>query len=177
MKYDFDRKINRKLTESAKWNFYEEDILPLWVADMDFISPQPVIEALIDRVKHGVFGYPMPQPELLEVITERMVEHYRWHIVPDDIVLIPGVVTGFNLVCHGVAKPGEGALIQTPVYPPFLSAPDNAGLIKQEMQLSVDSLGFYSIDTHQFSQSINDQTRLFILCNPHNPVGRVFRKE
>ncbi len=177
MSYNFDHLPDRKSTESIKWHYFDEDVLPMWVADMDFISPEPVIRALRKRVEHGVFGYPADMPEFIQVIVDRMVDRYGWHILPEEVCLIPGVVTGFNLVARAIADPGDGVLIQTPVYPPFLSAPPSAGLLRQEMELTQNADGSYSIDYDAFEAAITEQTRLFILCNPHNPIGRVFRPD
>lgn len=176
MTFDFDVLPDRLSTESVKWLAYEKDVLPMWVADMDFLSPQPVIDALAQRVRHGVFGYPCEMPALRETIVERMERLYGWKITPEAVVLVPGVVTGFNLACHTIAQPGAGVLIQTPVYPPFFSAPADAGLVLQEMELTRGSDGAYSIDFDAFEAAITPETRMFILCNPHNPVGRVFTR-
>jgi cysteine-S-conjugate beta-lyase len=177
MAYDFDQLIDRRPTESNKWHSFEPDVLPMFVADMDFRSPEPVIQALIQRAEHGVFGYGNEPAGLRQTIVERMQRLYHWKIEPRSIVFLPGVVTAFNLACHAFAKPGEAALIQTPVYQPFLYAPWTAGLIRQEMELTLDSDGRYTLDYTAFEAAITPQTRLFILCNPHNPVGRVFRQD
>jgi cysteine-S-conjugate beta-lyase len=177
MSYNFDDLPDRKSTESIKWHYFDEDVLPMWVADMDFVSPEPVVRALRERVEHGVFGYPADMTELTLVIVARMADRYGWQVLPEQVVLVPGVVTGFNLIARAIAAPGEGVLIQTPVYPPFLSAPHSAGLLRQEMELTYCPDGSYSIDYDAFEAAITDQTRLFILCNPHNPVGRVFRRD
>lgn len=182
--YQFDQTPDRRQTESAKWHYYEQDVIPLWVADMDFVSPEPVIQALRQRVEHGVFGYPddgsmHPRKEgsLPMLIVQRMATRYGWQIQPEDVVFIPGVVNGFNLACQAVAQPGEGVLVQTPVYPPILGAAEKAGLSCQSMQLTCCPSGAYEIDWDAFEGAITDQTRIFILCNPHNPVGRVFRQD
>jgi cystathionine beta-lyase len=177
MQYNFDIVPDRRSTNSMKWNKYPEEVLPLWVADMDFTIPQPVQQALQERIAHGIFGYGMDMPELSQVLVERMAQQYQWHIKPEDVVLIPGVVTGFNLACHAFASPGEGVIMQTPVYFPFFSAPVNAGLQCQKMELSLVEDGSYIVDQQLFSDSITAATRLFLLCNPHNPVGRVFRRD
>jgi cystathionine beta-lyase len=177
MTYDFDQPIDRRHSESAKWHRYDEDVSPMWVADMDFMSPEPVIRALRERVEHGVFGYGMDPPELRQVIVDRLQRLYGWQVSPEALVFMPGVVTGFNLVCHAVASPGDGVLIQTPVYFPMLYAPAGAGLTNDEMELTRRPDGRYEIDFDLFEKTITGRTRLFILCNPHNPVGRVFRPE
>jgi cystathionine beta-lyase len=177
MIYDFDQKLERRKTESEKWRCFEEDVLPMWVADMDFVSPEPVIRALQERVAHGVFGYPNDMPELKEAIQARLERVYRWQVKTEEIVLIPGVVTGFNQVCQTFAGPGDGIFIQTPVYGPFLGASKNAGAIRQEMQLTRETDGSYSVDWDAFEEAITPETKVFLLCNPHNPVGRVFTHE
>ncbi len=182
MHYDFDRRIDLRSTDCARWRTYDEDVIPLWVADMDFASPQPVIRALQERVACGVFGYPegvsgkpTDNLELRQVIVERLESLYRWQVSPEEIVFMPGVVTGFNLACQAVAEPGGAVLVQPPVYHPFLEAPHNAGLERQDAQLTRLPDGSYEIDFDVFSSKLTGQTRMFLLCSPHNPVGRVFR--
>lgn len=177
MTYDFDQRIDRRHSESIKWGYFDEDVLPMWTADMDFVSPDPVIRALRERVEHGVFGYGIDPPELREVIVHRLKSLYDWQVSPEELIFMPGVVTGFNLVCHAGASPGDGVLLQTPVYFPMLYAPAGAGLTNDEMQLTRQPDGRYEIDFDVFERTITDRTRIFILCNPHNPVGRVFRRD
>ena len=177
MTYNFDQIIDRRRFESIKWHRYEDDVLPMWVADMDFRSPEPVIEALRERVDHGVFGYGRAPEELQGVIVDRMERLYDWQVSPDEIMFLPAVVTGFNLVCHATASAGEGVLLQTPVYFPMLRAPANAGLTNDEMVLTRRPGGRYEIDFDLMEETITERTRVFILCSPHNPVGRVFRRE
>jgi cystathionine beta-lyase len=182
--YDFDQIIDRRQSDSEKWHAYPEDVLPLWVADMDFRSPEPVIRALRQRVEHGVFGYPdgltgLPDEmtDLRETIVERLDQLYSWRIQVEDILFLPGVITGFDLACHALASPDEAVLIQTPVYPPILCAAQNTGIQGQEMELTRCEDGSYEVDWELFERSITHQTRLFVLCNPHNPAGKVFRPE
>jgi cystathionine beta-lyase len=191
MIYDFDTLPNRRKTDSIKWEYYPEDVLPLWVADMDFVSPEPVIRALHERVDHGIFGYPgnIAQKEgqssgLAEVLIQRLAERYGWQVQPGDLVFIPGVVAGFHMACHTLAAHPEedhshpgGVLIQTPVYPPFLGAAAVAGMVRQEMELTLHPDGSYTIDWEAFEAAFTPDTRMFLLCNPHNPVGRVFRQD
>ena len=176
MIYDFDTLPDRKSTESIKWNYFEEDVLPMWVADMDFVSPEPVVKALRERVEHGVFGYAMDVPGLKDLIVERMVRLYGWEIQPDQIVYTPGVVTGFHMAAHGLVGADGGMLIQTPVYMPFLDTAKNARSIDQQMELTRRADGSYEIDWDCFEQAFTEQTRMFLLCNPHNPVGRVYTR-
>src|SRR5271157_2853622 len=107
----FDHLIDRRTTESNKWHSFPEDVLPMFVADMDFPSPEPVIQALRDRANHGIFGYPNEPVGLRQVIVERLDRLYGWQVEPQWILFLPGVVTGFNLACHAFARPGEGVLI------------------------------------------------------------------
>lgn len=176
MSYDLNALIDRRHSDSVKWLRYDPDVLPLWVADMDFRSPEPVIRALQERVAHGVFGYPKEPPALREVIVERLKRLYDWQVAPDEILFLPGVVVGFNLAVHAVTAPGDGVLAQTPVYFPILWAPPNAGCLLETMELTRESDGSYSIDLEAFEAAITPRTRIFVLCNPHNPVGRVFRR-
>ncbi len=178
MIYNFDTFPDRCPTESVKWHAYEPDVLPLWVADMDFLSPEPVIRTLRKRVEQGTFGYGQDLPELKEAIVDRMADQHDWIVQPDEIVFLPGVVVGFNLACHAMATPGSGVLIQTPVYFPFLSAAKNSGMLRQDAILECLPDGSYAIDWEGFERAITPDTRIFILCSPHNPVGRVWsRKE
>jgi len=177
MRYDFDICPDRRSTESEKWRHYESDVLPLWVADMDFASPAPVIRALAERVRHGVFGYTTEPDELRQVIIERLARLYQWQVQPEEVLIMPGVIHGVNLACRMLGSPGEGVLVQAPVYTPILKAPGYAGLLCQEAVLSRSQDGHYEIDWEAFETAITPQTRLFILCNPHNPVGRVYQKE
>jgi cystathionine beta-lyase len=177
MRYDFDRLIDRVHSDSDKWRRYGDDVLPLWVADMDFTSPEPILRALRERVDHGIFGYPAEPPELRPVITERLQRLYGWKVEPEALVFLPGVVVGFNLAIRAVSSPGEGALAQTPVYFPILDAPCHTDCILDEMQLTREPDGRYEIDFDLFEAAITGRTRVFVLCNPHNPVGRVYRRD
>ena len=177
MTYDFDRYIDRYSSDSVKWRRYGEDVLPLWVGDMDFASPEPVIRALHKRAEHGVFGYGIEPPELRPLIVERLQRLYDWHVCPEAIVFLPGVVSGFNLACRAVTSPGDGMLVQTPLYYPILRLPETAGVTLNDMELTRQPDGQYEIDFDAFEAAITDRTRIFVLCNPHNPVGRVFRRD
>lgn len=176
MIYNFDALPDRKKSESIKWNYYDEDVLPMWVADMDFVSPEPVIRALQERTAHGVFGYAGEIDGLRESIVERLASRYQWQVTPEDLVLVPGVVTGINMAAHALVG-SEGLLIQTPVYMPFLSVHRNTGGIRQDAALVRGADGNYHIDWDVFESTITDQTRMFLMSNPHNPVGRVFTRE
>lgn len=170
----FDVLPDRKDSLSVKWHVYGPDVLPMWVADMDFRSPDVVIGALKQEVERGVFGYPYEDSRFKAVLVDRLANLYGWQIDPGDLVFIPGIVTGLNIVSHLFRENGGEVLVQTPIYPPFLGAPKNAGLQRVDVGLVRAPDGQYGIDFDAFEAAITDQTRLFILCNPHNPVGRVY---
>ena len=177
MSCDFDQIIDRRHTDSAKWRYYDEDILPLWVADMDFAVPEPVLRALEERVAHGIFGYGLPPDSLCEVIQEHLARVYGWRVETEEILFLPCVVTGFHRACHAVGTPGDEVLVETPVYWPMLAAPGNNGRTCKVVPL-VEEDERYERDFDGFERAILDtdtgRTSLFLLCNPHNPVGRVF---
>jgi cysteine-S-conjugate beta-lyase len=175
--YDFDRIIDRRQTESSKWHKYPADVLPLWVADMDFRSPEPVIRALHERVEHGVFGYGIEQPEFYEIFLERLEKRHGWRVSPEAILVIPGVIPGFNLAARALTAAGDGLLLQVPAYPPIRRVPGNVGLSSDEMELTRQPDGRYAIDFDRLEAAIGARTRMMLLCNPHNPVGRVFRRD
>ena len=177
MPYDFDRIIDRRSTESNKWHKYPPDVLPLWVADMDFASPEPVIRALRERVEHGVFGYGVEQPEFHQVMHDRFLKRFGWKVEPEAMTLMNGVTPGFNTACRAFGGPGDGVLMQLPVYPPILRLPDNVGMSRDGVHLMRGTDGRYTIDFDAFERAITPRTRMFLLCNPHNPVGRVFTRE
>ncbi len=177
MPYDFSRVVDRRHSDSVKWREYGEDVLPLWIADMDFPSPPPVIQALHERVEHAIFGYGTEPPELQPLLMERLHRFYGWQVPPEALVFLPGVAVGFNLACRALVGSGEGVLVQTPLYPPILAAPANARVNRHEMELTRQPDGHYEIDFEAFDRAICEQTRLFILCNPHNPVGRAWRRD
>lgn len=173
MKYDFDRVIERRGTDSYKWKDYGDDVLPMWVADMDFVSAEPIIQALHQRIDHRVFGYTRPALELRTVIQERLKEVYQWEIGEEEIVFLPGLVTGLNLFYHAFSNPGDGVLIQPPVYFHFVRDPVIHGRVLHDPPL-VQKGDTYEIDFTLFEKAIGDRTKVFIFCNPHNPVARVF---
>ncbi len=177
MTYDFDQEIDRKDTDSHKWLAYGDDVIPLWVADMDFVSAEPIIRALRQRIDHGVFGYTRPSPELGFTIQKRLKSLYGWEVREEEIIYLPGVVSALNLAFQVYAGPGDEVLVQTPVYGHFHRDPLRRGRAVISSQL-IEKEDTYEIDFDAFEKAITDRTKIFILCNPHNPVGRVFtRKE
>lgn len=174
---DFDRIIERRAWPGEKWGRYaDRDILPLWVADMDFAAPAEVLEALRTRIDHAVFGYTDPWPSLVEAVVEGIARDHAWRIDPDWLVWLPGVVSGFNIASLAVGEPGDAVFTATPVYPPFLFAPANTGkrLVSHPLERRDHH---WEWDWEGTEACLNGRTRLFMLCNPHNPVGRVFTRE
>ena len=136
MPYNFDTITDRRSSNSDKWTKYPEDVLPMWVADMNFPAPPPVLAALHKAVEHGIFGYENPSKELRITVAERMHRLYGWQIEPEMVVVVPGIVSGFNAAAWAACQPGEGILMQTPVYYPFLSVHEHVGLTRQIAQLA-----------------------------------------
>jgi cystathionine beta-lyase len=158
MPYDFDEVIDRRSTNSIKWQLYGPQVLPLWVADMDFRAPELVRRALQAAVEHGIFGYDQITRELRQLIASRMEKLYQWQVSPESIVPTPGVIAGFTAATRTVCSAGEGVLIQPPVYPPFLSVHSHAGLISQQAQLRCVEQGHlirYEIDWDVLQETIN----------------------
>jgi cystathionine beta-lyase len=174
--FDFDRQIDRRETGSLKWDKYKgRDVIPLWVADMDFASPPAVIEALHRRVEHGIFGYTLAPPELVEVIPERLQRLYGWRVEAEWLVWLPGLVTGLNVACRAVGAEGDDVMTHVPVYPPFLSAPGLCG--RQAIRVPMaEREGRWVIDFDRMEKMATSRSRLFLLCNPQNPTGRVFSR-
>ena len=174
--YNFDQIIERKDTHSIKWDLFGENVLPLWVADMDFASPPEIISAVKKRLDHPIFGYQSKDKELLEIICNWVFSHHGWQIRPEEILLIPGVVAGLNWAVHSNLKSEDSVIFQTPIYFPFYKISENNQVVQITVPLENSNNG-YEIDFDVFEEKITENTRMFILCNPHNPVGRVFKKD
>ena len=174
--FDFDKQIDRRGTNSLKWNKYkDQDIIPLWVADTDFMAPQGVIDALQQRVAHGVFGYSRPSPRLIELVIERMQQRYGWKIEPEWLLFMPGVVPGLNFGIKAWCRPEQHVITPKPVYYPFLHAPEHNDrpVSYLPMQLVEDR---WLPDFAMLEQQAQTADVL-LLCNPHNPGGTVFTRD
>ena len=173
--FDFDQIIDRRGGDSIKWNRYgDRDVLPMWVADMDFAALPAVLEALHRRVSHGVFGYGQPGPSLIEAVLEHLAGEFSWQVDPGWLVWLPGLVTGLNVACRAV---GGGVFTATPIYPPFLSAPRLAGRMLFTEPLALDDAG-WRWDFAATEQTLaTSNAKLLLLCHPHNPVGRAWRDD
>lgn len=176
MTFDFEHVPQRLNTDSQKWQKYAgRDILPLWVADMDFKSSPAIVAALQHRVAEGIYGYARPVASTVDAFVSAMAEHYGWTIDPTWIVWLPGLVAGLNLTAQAYAEPGEEVLTLTPVYPPFISGPKNSGRISTQVPLRLVAHR-WEIDWVALERAVTQSTKLFFLCNPHNPIGRVWRR-
>jgi len=181
MKYNFDEIINREGTSSLKTDarkrlFGTEDVIPLWVADMDFMSPEEVTNALIERSKHPVYGYTYIPESFYQSIINWIALKHNWQIKKEWIVVCPGVVPTINMVIQAYSNPGDKVIVQPPVYYPFFSAVTNNRRELVYNQLKLEN-GRYYFDYENLENSIDKKTRLLILCSPHNPGGMVWTKE
>ena len=181
MDFNFDQIIDRRGTYSLKWDFLQEkvgdeEIIPLWVADMDFLSPPSVIDALRKRAAHGIYGYTGWPDSYYQSIIFWMKKRFSWPIEKEWIIFTPGVIPALHLAVQAFTQPGDKVIIQPPVYRPFRLAVENNGrrLIQNTL---VNQGGYYRMDLESLESQIDDQTRLLILCSPHNPVSRVWRAE
>ncbi|UOQ46428.1 pyridoxal phosphate-dependent aminotransferase [Halobacillus salinarum] len=178
----FTEVIPRRGTRSVKWDMAEElyqdkDVLPMWVADMDFKTPQAVTEALQERVSHGIFGYTVADHLFRDYIVSWLERRHDWKVDGDWISYSPGVIPSLHMIIQALTEKADAILIQTPVYPPFYSVVNEheRTLVKNQLKLENDQ---YRIDFEDFEQKIIEhEVKVFILCNPHNPVGRVWTKE
>jgi len=177
MPTNFDIVPNRRNpTRANKWNYYPKDVLPMWVADMDFPAPRPILDALHRAVDHGVLGYEMPSTSLKETVAARMDRLYRWKVEPESVVTVTGIVSGFTVAAHEFCTPKKGVLMQTPVYNEFHEVKNNVGIPQLDAPFARHVTGnilTYEIDWDIFKKQVK-KAGMFLLCNPHNPLGIIF---
>jgi cystathionine beta-lyase len=187
VKYNFDQQRNRYHTDSIKWDevgsiFGTADLLPMWVADMDFAAAEPILKALHQRIDHGVFGYTVAGAGVRQAVIDRMKSKYGWEVKPEWLIFTPGIVSGLSFAVKAYTKVGDHVVIQSPVYHPFMDATVNNGCQIVNSQLRLNG-SRYEMDYDSFQQAFEPQngnpsrTSLYILCSPHNPVGRVWSRE
>lgn len=189
MKFNFDREVDRRGTDSAKWDHYQDvfgssDLLPMWVADSDWPAPPAVIKAIKDRTEHGIFGYTWPGDELNQVVVDWVKRRYNWDIKPEWLVYTSGIVPALNIAVRSFINIGDEVIIQPPVYYPFYTAISNNGAQIVNNKLIYDG-NKYSIDFDDLENKFKDdnlthktsRAKMMILCSPHNPVGRVWSRE
>jgi len=179
MTFDFDHPPDRANTDSQKWQKYAgRDVLPMWVADMDFKSSPAIVAALHRRVEDGIFGYARPVKSTIEAVVEMFGDRHQWEIDPAWIVWLPGLVVGLNVMARAFAEPGEEVLTLVPVYPPFLTAPKNSGRVPVQVPFVHNAAANrWDIDWSELERAVTPRTKLFFLCNPHNPISRVWRRD
>jgi len=183
MAYNFDRIIERRNTNSLKWTQYPADVLPLWVADMDFLTPEPIRDAVRATLDHGVLGYEFLRHRTQQVVAARMERLYGWQVDPDWVVAVTGVVSGFNIAARAICNPGDGVLIHTPVYNMFYTLYKHLKLTQQSAPITFsteDNVLHPQIDIDSFAGPFHTnsaQTRMFLLCHPHNPLGKTFTSD
>lgn len=181
MSFDFDAILDRTNTDSVKWAKYaaggRPEVIPLWVADMDFAAPPPIVAALLRRVEQGIFGYNQPVASQVDAVVGYLERKFAWRIDPDWIVWLPGLVSALNVACRAVGEPGDAVFTATPIYPPFLSAPKYSARRVASVPLVCDSTGwlwdFAAVDAVLGAS----RAKLFLLCHPHNPTGRAWNED
>jgi cystathionine beta-lyase len=176
MTFDFDQVFDRHNTGSTKWSRYSADVLPMWVADMDFAAPPVVIEALQQRLLHPLVGYSVAQDNLREAIVADLWAKLAWKVKPQELIFLPGVESGFNMALKALVQPQQNVVVQVPNYPPLRHAPGHWGLNKVELEFVAQADGTYLTPLDVLRESLNGGGAL-LLSNPHNPIGKVFGRE
>ncbi|MCJ8206832.1 PatB family C-S lyase [Pseudomonas sp. RGM2987] len=175
MTFDFDTVLERHGTGSTKWSRYPADVLPMWVADMDFPAPPAVIKALQKRLEHPMLGYSVAQDNLRAAVVADLWDKYAWRVEPQQIVFLPGVEPGFNMALHALVEPDQNVVVQVPNYPPLRNAPDHWKLNKVELPFNpVD--GQFHTPLADLRDALQGGGAL-LLSNPHNPLGKVFDRD
>lgn len=178
---NFDEVINRKNSDCVKYDgvkryFGRDDVKPVWVADMDFKTPQVILDDIQEKLSFGILGYPEPNESLYSSIVSWMKKRHNWEIKSDNIALVAGVVSALSACVEAFSEEGDEVIVQSPVYYPFYSVikDNNRKIIRNPL---INNDGYYSMDFEDFEAKITPKTKLFILCSPHNPVGRIWSKE
>lgn len=172
----FDVVHERRGTDSQKWQKYAgRDILPMWVADMDFQAPHEVLDALHRRIEHGIFGYARPEPSAIEAVVEMLDREYGWRVRPEWLVWLPGLVVGLNVASRAFAEERESILTTTPIYPPFLLGPKFQRREVAKASMALDGARWV-MDWDALEAAVTPSTKMFFFCNPHNPCARVFER-
>lgn len=181
MRYDFDAVLDRRDTHSLKWDhcaraFGLDDVIPMWVADMDFPAPQPVVEAMVARAAHPAYGYPSTDSTFLGAASDWLRDRHGWEVERTWMARSPGVVPALSLAVTAFTQPGDKIVVQPPVYYPFFTAIENNGrrIVRNPLRWGD---GRFQMDLDDLERKIDRRTRMLILCSPHNPVGRVWTRE
>ncbi|CAH0277844.1 Cystathionine beta-lyase PatB [Pseudomonas koreensis] len=176
MTFDFDQLFDRHHTGSTKWSRYPADVLPMWVADMDFAAPPVIVEALQQRLLHPLLGYSVAQDNLREAIVADLWNKYSWQVKPQELIFLPGVESGFNMALKALVQAQQNVVVQVPNYPPLRHAPGHWGLNKVELEFNAQADDTYATPLDALRESLKGGGAL-LLSNPHNPLGKVFARE
>jgi cystathionine beta-lyase len=178
MTFNFDTPPDRRGTDSQKWQKYAgRDVLPMWVADMDFEAAPVIVDALRTRIGHAIFGYSRPVKSTTDAIIEALERLYSWKIEPSWLVWLPGLVCGLNVSARAFADDGDEVLSLSPIYPPFTTAPKNQARVSRAVPLVLNAAERrWDIDWAALEAAVTPRTKAFIFCHPHNPVGRVWTR-
>jgi cystathionine beta-lyase len=179
MTFNFDTLPDRRGTDSQKWQkFAGRDVLPMWVADMDFMSAPAIVQAIQRRAAHGIFGYARPVKSTVDAVVGALASRYKWQVDPSWIVWLPGLVVGLNTAIRAFTEPGDEVLSLSPIYPPFTLAPKGQGRVSKSVPLALDTdAGRWEIDWDALKAAVTPRTRVLLFCHPHNPVARVWTRE
>ena len=176
MTFDFDQLFDRHHTGSTKWSRYPTDVLPMWVADMDFAAPPVIVQALQQRLLHPLLGYSVAQDNLRAAIVADLWNKYAWQVKPQELIFLPGVESGFNMALKALVQAQQNVVVQVPNYPPLRHAPGHWGLNKVELEFNAEADGTYATPLESLRESLEGGGAL-LLSNPHNPIGKVFDRE
>lgn len=177
MNFDFTSIIDRRQVTTEKWVHYDEDVLPLWVADMDLAAPPAVVQAIADRAAHPVYGYAHPPASLDDALMAWSQSHYRWTLDRAWLQWLPGVVSALHVAVEALCAPHESVMTLTPIYPPFMSVAEHTGRTTISVPMappSADNGQRWGLDIEAMERAITSETRMLLLCHPHNPTGRVW---
>ncbi|ALB63120.1 Putative aminotransferase [Cronobacter condimenti 1330] len=176
MAFNFDEEINRRHSDSTKWNTYDESVLPMWVADTDFRSPACITDALTARVQHGVFGYGAHPHGLADAFVDWCERRYQWRVDPEWLVFMPGIVAGLNLSVRAFTAPDETTIAPTPIYPPFRKSAAFAG--REQLNAPLHKRGQRLVlELDRLRANLTGREKLLMLCNPQNPGGTAYRRD
>jgi cystathionine beta-lyase len=179
MTFNFDTPPERGGTDSQKWQKYAgRDVLPMWVADMDFEVAPAIVEAIRLRASHGIFGYARPVRSTVDTVVGALASRYGWRVDPSWIVWLPGLVCGLNVATRAFAEAGDEVLSLSPIYPPFTTAPRNSGRVPRSIPLALNAVARrWEMDWDALERAVTPRTKIFLLCHPHNPVARAWAQD
>ena len=178
-KFDFNKTVDRRKTGSYKWDIpHMRGVLPMWIADMDFPAAQEILDAIQEKINHGVFGYAIAPDSLIDIVVERMDQLYQWKIKPEWLIWLPGLETSFALASSSLGDQGDGVMCFTPIYPPFYASPRAAHREAIKIPLLFDGSS-WKVDYEAIEKALSEKPaiKLLLFCNPHNPIGKVFSRE